>query len=100
MDDPYRFYSYDDLVDRRIVVSRQELARLIHERGFPNAIKSNDTVQARARWRQIDVHAWLDRLAAQQNNINTRDSLTEPVDRPRRPRGRPRKQPQAATAAE
>lgn len=58
--DEYTFYSYQDLVDRRIILNRFDLWKKRHHDGFPDPIKLGKTVQSRAIWRKRLVHAWID----------------------------------------
>lgn len=55
--DPYKFWSYDDLVERGLVTSRTDLFRKQRDHGFPRPIKLTNRT---ARWRVIDVMDWVD----------------------------------------
>ncbi|MGG7580638.1 hypothetical protein [Rhizobium sp. Nf11,1] len=60
----YEFYYYDDLVRMGIIRNRTDLHRKIKYEDFPRPEKSSDAMQARAPYRKIKVHAYVDRRAA------------------------------------
>ena len=87
-DDSFAYWTYKDLLRRRIVGSRTDLFRKQQLFGFPRPVVLTGGTGANAIYKVSEVKAWLlkrEALAARNNAPELKENSP--------PRGRPRKNP-------